>query len=49
MDNKTEKPVTLSAQAARAGKELGVMRYVLHISIALAIVAGIIIFAVIRH
>ena len=37
---------TLTAQDARQGKELGVMRYVLHISLALAVIAGIVIYAV---
>jgi hypothetical protein len=36
----------LNAQEARGGKELGVMRYVLHISLALAVIAGIVIYAV---
>lgn len=36
----------LSAQEARQGKELGVMRYVLHISLALSVIAGVIIWAV---
>ena len=40
---------TLSAQEARQGKELGVMRYVLHISLALAVVAGIVIYAIFFH
>ena len=31
--------VTLNAQEARQGKELGVMRYVLHISLALSVIA----------
>jgi hypothetical protein len=35
----------LSAQDARQGKELGVMRYVLHISLALAVIAGVIVYA----
>ncbi len=30
----------LSAEQARQGKELGVMRYVLQISLALAVIAG---------
>jgi len=34
----------LNAQDARQGKELGVMRYVLHISLALAVLAGIVIY-----
>jgi hypothetical protein len=37
---------TLSAQEARGGKELGIMRYVLQISLGLAIIAGIVIYAV---
>ena len=36
----------LTAQEARGGKELGVMRYVLHISLALAVVAGVVIYAI---
>jgi hypothetical protein len=39
----------LSAQQARQGKELGVMRYVLAISLALAVIAGIWVYAVIFH
>jgi hypothetical protein len=39
----------LSAEEARQGKELGVMRYVLHISLALAVIAGIVIYAVFFH
>ena len=41
--------VTLTAQEARQGKELGVMRYVLHISLALAVIAGIVIYAIFLH
>jgi hypothetical protein len=41
--------VVLSAQDARQGKELGVMRYVLHISLALAVVAGVVIYAIFFH
>jgi hypothetical protein len=37
-------PKEISAQDARQGKELGVMRYVLHISLALAVLAGVIIY-----
>ena len=37
----TDDKTTLSAQQARGGKELGVMRYVLHISLGLAVLAGI--------
>ncbi len=39
------KPV-LSAQEARQGKELGVMRYVLFISVSLAVIAGILVYFV---
>ncbi|HJS45122.1 MAG TPA: hypothetical protein VJ753_01855 [Rhizomicrobium sp.] len=35
----------LSALEARQGKELGVMRYVLHISLALAVIAGVVLYA----
>ena len=38
--------VVLDAQQARQGKELGVMRYVLHISLALAVIAGVVIYAI---
>jgi hypothetical protein len=37
--------VVLNAQEARQGKELGVMRYVLHISLALSVIAGIVLYA----
>ncbi len=36
----------LNAQEARGGKELGVMRYVLHISLALSVIAGIVIYSI---
>ncbi|HYJ34620.1 MAG TPA: hypothetical protein VEV64_00585 [Rhizomicrobium sp.] len=39
----------LSAQEARQGKELGVVRYVLHISLALAVIAGVVIYAIFFH
>lgn len=39
----------LSAEEARQGKELGVMRYVLHISLALSVVAGVVIYAIFFH
>ena len=39
-----DEPKTLSAQDARQGKELGVMRYVLYISLALAVLAGAVIY-----
>lgn len=41
--------VTLTAQDARQGKELGVMRYVLHISLALSVIAGIVIYTIFFH
>ena len=41
-----DEPKTLSAQDARQGKELGVMRYVLEISLGLAVVAGVVIWLV---
>jgi len=36
----------LTAQEAREGKELGVMRYVLGISLALSVIAGVVIYTV---
>ncbi len=48
MTNEDGKTV-LNAQEARQGKELGVMRYVLHISLALAVIAGIVLFAIFHH
>lgn len=39
----------LNAQEARQGKELGVVRHVLHISLALAVIAGIVIYAIFFH
>jgi hypothetical protein len=42
----TDEPKTLSAQDARQGKELGVMRYVLHISLALCVLAGVILYVI---
>ena len=36
----------LNAEQARQGKELGVMRYVLHISLALAVVAGVVLYLI---
>ena len=39
----------LSAQDARQGKELGVMRYVLQISLALAVIAGVVAYALFHH
>jgi hypothetical protein len=39
----------LNAQEARQGKELGVMRYVLYISLALSVIAGAVIYAIFFH
>jgi len=39
----------LNAEQARQGKELGVMRYVLHISLALAVIAGVVIYTIFAH
>jgi hypothetical protein len=39
----------LTAQEARQGKELGVMRYVLYISLGLAVIAGIVIYTIFSH
>ena len=39
----------LSAEQARQGKELGVMRYVLNISLALAVIAGVVIYAIFSY
>jgi hypothetical protein len=39
----------LNAEQARQGKELGVMRYVLHISLALSVIAGVVIYAIFSH
>lgn len=39
----------LNAEEARQGKELGVMRYVLNISLALAVIAGVVIYAIFSH
>jgi hypothetical protein len=36
----------LSVQQARQGKDLGVTRYVLHISLALAVIAGVVVYAI---
>ena len=41
--------VTLDAQEARQGKKLGVMRYVLAISLGLSLLAGVIIYASFSH
>lgn len=40
---------TIATQDVRQGKELGVMRYVLHISLALAVIAGVVIYAIFSH
>jgi hypothetical protein len=39
----------LNAEEARQGKELGVVRYVLHISLALCVIAGIVLYAIFFH
>ncbi len=39
-----EQPTDISEQDARQGKKLGVMRYVLSISLTLAVIAGIFIY-----
>ena len=39
----------LTGQEAREGKELGVMRYVLAISLGLAVIAGIVIYTIFFH
>ena len=39
----------LSAQEARQGKELGVVRYVLYISLGLAVIAGIATYVIFSH
>ena len=39
-----DEPKEISTQDARQGKELGVMRYVLYISLSLAALAGVIIY-----
>jgi hypothetical protein len=44
-----DRKIVLNAQDARGGKELGVMRYVLHISLALAVLAGIVVYLVVLH
>jgi hypothetical protein len=41
-----DEPKTLSAEEARQGKKLGVMRYVLEISLGLSVIAGIVIWSV---
>jgi hypothetical protein len=38
--------VVLNTREARQGKELGVMRYVMHISLALAVIASVVIYAI---
>jgi hypothetical protein len=39
----------LTGQDAREGKELGVMRYVLGISLGLSVIAGIVIYTIFFH
>lgn len=40
--------VVLDPQEARQGKKLGVMRYVLMISLVLAVIAGVIVYASVK-
>jgi hypothetical protein len=47
--NTDDKPQEISATKASGGKKLGVMRYVLGISIALAAVAGVILWNIYAH
>jgi hypothetical protein len=49
MATREQGKTVLSAQEARQGKELGVMRYVLQISLALAVIAGVVIYAIFSH
>jgi hypothetical protein len=46
MPPKDENAPVLNAQQAREGKELGVMRWVLHISLALCVLAGIVLWII---
>jgi len=41
-----EERTVIPAERARQGKELGVMRYVVHISLALAVIAGVVLYLV---
>ncbi|HEY5347942.1 MAG TPA: hypothetical protein VIJ72_07095 [Rhizomicrobium sp.] len=47
MSSQNDHPKVLTTQAARQGKELGSVRYVLWISMTLAVIAGVIIYYVI--
>jgi hypothetical protein len=49
MATREQGKTVLNAQEARQGKELGVMRYVLQISLALAVIAGVVIYAIFAH
>ena len=49
METTRDGRTVLSAEEARQGKELGVMRYVLHISLALSVIAGVILYTVFFH
>ncbi|HKY19515.1 MAG TPA: hypothetical protein VJL82_11325 [Rhizomicrobium sp.] len=49
MANIEKGKTVLSAEEARQGKELGVMRYVLHLSLALSVIAGIVIYTIFFH
>ena len=44
MANEEDGKPVLTAQEARGSKELGVMRYVLQISLALAVIAGVLLY-----
>jgi len=46
MANENEHAPILNSQQARQGKELGVMRWVLHISLALCVLAGLVLWAI---
>jgi hypothetical protein len=41
--------LTLTAEQARQGKELGVMRYVLYISLTLAVIGGVVVYTMFLH
>lgn len=49
MAERKDGKIVLTAQEARQGKELGVMRNVLRISLALAVIAGIVIYMIFFH
>jgi hypothetical protein len=49
LDENDEGRTVLSAQDARTGNELGVMRYVLYVSLALTVLAGVFVFLIAKH